>query len=33
LDYEFRAAGKFPYASANFLKKAFLIACRDANII
>lgn len=28
-----RAADRAPYDSANFLKKPFLVACKDANII
>ena len=33
LDYEFNAADQSPFADANFLKKPFLIACKDAKII
>jgi len=33
LAYELRAAERLPYNDAGFLKKPFLIACKDANII
>ena len=33
LDQVLRAAARSPYDSANFLKKPFLIACRDAKLI
>ena len=33
LAYEFRAADRSPYDSANFLRKPFLTACQSAKII
>jgi len=33
LAYELRAAERLPYNDAGFLKKPFLIACKNANII
>lgn len=33
LDAEVRAAEKKPWSDANFLKKPFLIACKNANLV